>query len=96
MRQYHERSTEERQRLIESTMAMIREAATERQIIMSADMRVSERDAASLIGYTNANSLKNLRQAGQGPVFYHRPVNGSRVSYRLMDLAMWVEERREL
>lgn len=88
------RSTEERQRLIESTMRMILKAATDAHMVMSADMRVGEKDAAKLIGYA-AGSLKNLRQMGGAPIYYNRPVHGSRVSYRLMDLAAWLEERRQ-
>jgi hypothetical protein len=93
-RHFPGRSPEERQRLVENTMRMILKAATDRHLAMSADMRVSEKDAAALIGYA-AGSLKNLRQMGAAPIYYNRPVNGSRVSYRLMDLAAWLEERRE-
>ncbi len=88
------RTTAEKQGLVESTMAMILRAAMDRGVTMSADMRVSERDAADLMGYA-PGSLKNIRQEGKGPIFYYRAVNGSRVSYRLMDLATWLEAKRE-
>ncbi|VWX63182.1 conserved hypothetical protein [Burkholderiales bacterium 8X] len=90
-----QRSTEEKQRLVENTMRMIFKSATDSHVFISADQRVSEKDAAVLLGYKHPGSLKNLRQAGQAPIHYLRPVNGSRVSYRLMDLAAWLEERRE-
>lgn len=94
MSHFPERLTEERQRLIESTMRMILKAATDQHMVMSADMRVGEKDAATLLGYVQG-SLRNLRQMGQAPTSYQRPVNGARISYRLMDLACWIEERRE-
>ncbi|MFM9427330.1 hypothetical protein RCH10_003786 [Variovorax sp. GrIS 2.14] len=89
------RSTEEFQQLVESTMAMLLRAAQDRKVVMTADMRVSETEAAGLLGYA-PGSLKNKRQAGKGPVHYDRAVNGSRVSYRLMDLALWLESKRQV
>lgn len=61
---------------------------------ISADLRVSEKDAAVLIGYSAAH-LKALRQAGEGPRSYRIGVAGSRISYRFDDLASWVEVARE-
>lgn len=63
-------------------------------IVMSADQRVSEADAARLIGLQPA-SLKNLRAEGGAPPSYRVPVGGSRLSYRIFDLAQWIERRRE-
>lgn len=89
-----ERTKEDKQNLIESTMAMLLEAVKRGGIAISADMRVGERDAAKMMGYA-PGSLKNIRGEGKGPIYYNRPVEGSKISYRLMDLAMWIEERRE-
>ena len=61
---------------------------------ISADLRVSEKDAAHLLGYA-AGSLKNLRQEGQAPRSYQRGVGGGRISYRLHDIAVWIEGRRD-
>lgn len=63
-------------------------------LVMSADQRVSEVDAARLIGMEPA-SLKNLRAEGGAPPNYRVPVNGQRVSYRVLDLALWIEGKRE-
>ena len=61
---------------------------------MSADQRVSEVDAARLIGM-EPGSLKNLRTEGGAPPNYRVPVNGQRISYRVLDLALWIEGKRE-
>ena len=63
-------------------------------LVMSADQRVSEVDAARLIGM-EAGSLKNLRTEGGAPPNYRVPVNGHRISYRVLDLALWIEGKRE-
>lgn len=89
-----ERTPEELQNLVESTMKMLLHVVTRDEIPTSADMRVGERDAAKLVGYA-AGSFKNIRSEGKGPIYYNRPVAGSKISYRLMDLATWIEQRRE-
>lgn len=63
-------------------------------LVISADNRVSEKDAALLLCCSRA-SLKAIRQNGDGPVFYAVGVDGSRLSYRLNDLAAWIEAGRE-
>lgn len=69
-------------------------AAIERaRIPMTADQRVSEAAAARLIGM-EPESLRNLRSKGGGPPCYRAPVGGHRRSYRVLDLAVWVESRR--
>jgi hypothetical protein len=88
------RSAEEQRNLVESTMRMLLHVVQRDKISVSADMRVSERDAAKMAGYAHG-SFKNLRNEGKGPTYYNRAVAGCRVSYRLMDLAAWLEERRE-
>lgn len=89
-----QRTTEEAQNLIESTMKMLLFAVDRDRISISADMRVGEKDAAKMVGYA-PGSFKNLRSEGKGPIYYNRPVAGSKISYRLMDLATWIEKRRE-
>lgn len=89
-----ERTPEERRNLLESTMAMLLAVVKRDNIPISADMRVRESDAAKMMGYA-PGSFKNIRNEGKGPVYYNRPVDGSKISYRLMDLAMWIEKRRE-
>lgn len=64
------------------------------QIVMSADQRVSESDAALLVGM-QPGTLKNLRTEGTAPPNYRAPVGGSRISYRVLDLAEWIERKRE-
>ncbi|RYF61672.1 MAG: hypothetical protein EOO27_00935 [Comamonadaceae bacterium] len=60
---------------------------------MSGDLRVSEESAAQLLGISRPY-LKMLRQAGKAPPSYARGVGGGRVSYRLIDLASWIEGAR--
>jgi len=79
---------------VEFCTRLLADAATAAGLPLSGDMRVSESDAATLLGL-HPGSLKNLRSEGCGPVAYRTPMNGSRWSYRLLDLARWIEERRE-
>lgn len=78
-------------------------AATERALFawcmrnsvpVSADGRVAEITAASMIGLS-VSHLRRLRGEGDAPAAYRAPVGGSRMSYRLADLAHWLEERRD-
>jgi len=73
----------------------LKEAAIQREIYLTADDRVSEADAAALVDLSPA-SLKSLRLNFCGPAHYNRGAgNGSRVSYRIDDLAAWVERFRQ-
>lgn len=82
-----------RVRIMDTAKALL--ATVEKNaIVMSADQRVSEADAARLIGLAPA-SLKAMRAEGTAPPSYRAPVGGSRISYRVLDLSQWVEERRE-
>lgn len=80
---------------IEATTVLLATFAASEDLTVTADMRVGEKDAADLLGYT-AGHLKNLRQEGRGPVSYQRGVAGSRVSYKLTDLSAWIESGREV
>ncbi|AUN94983.1 hypothetical protein C0099_08575 [Pseudazoarcus pumilus] len=80
------------QRTHEIAQAM-RDAIRANRVAVSCDERVSEADAAQLLGL-HPGTLKNLRHQGTGPPAYRIPVAGSRISYRVDDLAAWVEARR--
>lgn len=64
--------------------------ATQQGVVVSGDLRVNEKAAAQLLGYS-AGHLKAMRQQGNGPRFYTIGLDGGRFSYRLDDLASWVE-----
>lgn len=69
-------------------------AAVERGMHITPDGRVSEADAAELLGIEHT-SMKNLRHGYQGPSFYQRGAGkGTRVSYRFDDLVAWLERGR--
>lgn len=87
-------SAEKIEARILDTVRVLLAAVAKNAIVMSADQRVAEADAARLIGLQPA-SLKNLRAEGGAPPSYRVPVGGSRLSYRLFDLAQWIEARRE-
>ncbi|SDJ10673.1 hypothetical protein [Billgrantia gudaonensis] len=78
----------------EQTAVQLREACERDGVYLTADDRVAEESAAALIGMA-AGSLKNCRQLGNGPDYYRCPAGGSRISYRLIDIAYWIENRRE-
>ena len=79
---------------VERCARLLMAAARETGMTVSGDGRVSEADAARLLALS-AGHLKNLRAAGEGPTAYNRGLAGSRVSYRLEDLAAWVESGRD-
>jgi hypothetical protein len=78
---------------IESTTAHFLAYVLRHDLPLSADLRVRESDAALLLGI-NPQYLKTLRLAGNGPLSYFTGVAGSRYSYRLSDLATWIEMTR--
>jgi hypothetical protein len=73
---------------------MLEHACREAAVQMTGDARIGEADAATLLGYAPGH-LKNLRQSGKGPACYGRGLNGGRLSYRLEDLAEWIEASRQ-
>lgn len=79
---------------VEDVLLMLHKACEERNILVTADHRVSEADATNLVGYA-PGSLKNLRALGGAPAYYRRGAGGGRISYRLEDLASWLEAGRE-
>jgi hypothetical protein len=79
---------------IERCARLLLAAARESGMTVSGDGRVSEVDAARLLALS-AGHLKNLRAARDGPIAYARGLAGCRVTYRLEDLAVWVESGRD-
>jgi hypothetical protein len=79
---------------VEATMLALRAAAIEGQMLLSGDGRVGESCAARLLGL-ECETLAKKRSEGKAPPSYRVPVGGSRVSYRLSDLARWIEAQRE-
>lgn len=69
-------------------------ACREHGFTITADERIGEPDAAVLLGLS-LGGLRNMRMLGTGPAFYRRPAGGSRVSYRIADIATWLEDGRE-
>lgn len=78
----------------EQTAQRLRETCEKQGIFITADNRVGEESAASLNGMA-PGSLKNSRQLGNSPDYYRCPAGGSRISYRIEDIAQWIEYRRE-
>lgn len=76
------------------TAVLLLSAARSRAIVLSGDLRVNEKDAASLLGYSG-EYLKKMRQEGKSPPFFLRGVGGGRISYRITDMAQWIDERQE-
>ena len=84
---------EELQKAVEAATAQFLQFALREGIVVSGDGRVNEKSAAKVLGYS-AGHMKSLRQEGNGPTFYTMGVDGGRFSYRLCDLASWVEMQR--
>ncbi|MEB0058807.1 hypothetical protein [Variovorax sp. LG9.2] len=80
---------------VEKVEADLYAAALEARMVISGDRRVSEKDAAKLLGYA-PGSLKNTRQEGRAPSHYTRGVGGGRISYRLSDIAESIEKSRRV
>src|SRR4051812_31150181 len=83
----------ELERRIEECTRILLASAREASLQLSGDRRVSEVDAAKLLAI-HPGSLKSMRGDGSGPTAVRAPVNGSRWSYRIDDLAAWIEVRR--
>jgi hypothetical protein len=79
---------------LELTLSLLRRRAGEAGFTVSADERVSEGDAAKLLEL-HPDTLAAKRKEGKGPPAYGIGLGRARVSYRLIDLARWIESRRE-
>ena len=71
------------------TARALEDAARAAGMWISGDGRVIEADAAALLGLA-PGTLANLRSAEMAPTHYR----AGRVTYRLGDLAQWIEARR--
>lgn len=79
---------------IASSERLLLAACHENGFRVSGDFRVSERDTARLIG-VEATTLKQMRQEGRAPAHYRIGVGGSRISYKLSDIAAWIDAARK-
>jgi hypothetical protein len=77
---------------IAETARLLLAAAVEQGHTVTGDMRIGERAAAHLLGYSDPGCLKNARHEGRAPPAYRL---GRSVSYRIHDLAAWIEAGRE-
>jgi len=79
---------------IEACARALEAHCRESGVFITGDGRISEVDAAGLLGLA-PGTLKNMRGQREGPAAYRTPINGCRVSYRILDLAGWVEVGRD-
>jgi hypothetical protein len=74
-------------------LALFLRRASELDMAISADERISEQDAATLLEI-HRDTLRRWRNEGCGPDSYALGVGRSQISYRLTDLARHVEKKR--
>jgi hypothetical protein len=75
------------------TLDQLRRAVRDFQMLLSADERISEANAARLLGL-RSDSLSRKRLDGSGPIGYGLPLGKAKITYRLSDLATWMEQHR--
>lgn len=76
---------------VEATARMLLASCREQGILLSGDLRVTEADAATLLNIA-PGYLKQMRTGdGSAPRHYRIPMSGCQVSYRLRDIAVWIE-----
>lgn len=78
---------------IEATRRLLEKSVRESGAWLSGDGRVGEDIAAKLLGF-NAGSLANKRAEGTAPRWYKLGGSGHKVTYRLEDLARFIERHR--
>jgi hypothetical protein len=76
-----------------ATEELLVDSAREAGYHVTGDQRIGEADLAALLGM-NAGSLANKRREGKGPPCYSLAAAGHRVTYRISDVAAWIEARR--
>jgi hypothetical protein len=76
---------------VERVAARLAASARERGAFVTGDGRVSEDAAAELLGL-QPRTMARKRQNGSGPQWFRIGGPGYRVSYRLSDLAVWLEQ----
>jgi hypothetical protein len=79
---------------VDETLTMLRAAAIEHGMVVTGDDRIAEANAAALIGL-ECETLAKKRSEGKAPPSYRVPIGAAKVSYRLCDLARWIEQGRE-
>lgn len=79
---------------VAETVRLFLRAVEARKLPLSGDLRVNEAGAAELLAISESG-LRALRSAGDGPKSVGVGVAGSRISYSLVELAEWIEQRRE-
>ena len=78
---------------VEACRAALEAACREAGAFITGDGRVGEEVAAQLLGLA-VGTMANKRSEGVSPPYYRIGCNGHRVTYRLADLAAWVEATR--
>lgn len=80
---------------VEQTEQQLRKAAHDAGLWITGDGRIGEIDLAQLLGYA-PSTLANRRREGRAPPAYRLGSRGgSRVTYRLAEVARWIEATRE-
>ncbi|MCK1431067.1 hypothetical protein [Bradyrhizobium sp. 87] len=80
---------------VADTAAALLASARDAGMTITGDSRIKECDAAVLLGYA-PDTLAKKRTQGSGPAAYSRGFGGARISYRIDDLAQWIEAGREV
>lgn len=78
---------------IQATARMLEAACREAGHGITGDGRVGESVAAELLGF-EATTLANRRGEGKAPRHFRIGGFGHRVTYRLVDIAEWIESSR--
>lgn len=81
---------------ISETADMLRRAALEADPPMhiTTDDRIGEADLAKLLGIA-PGTMANRRREGKAPPHYTFAAAGHRVTYRMTDVAAWIEKTRK-
>ncbi|UZW60273.1 helix-turn-helix transcriptional regulator [Lysobacter enzymogenes] len=78
----------------DATLSLLRQAVDQEGMRITADDRIGEGDLAKLLGWTAA-SLANKRREGAAPPCFKLGGGGHRITYRLSEVAAWIEGHRE-
>lgn len=83
----------EAQERVDACRRALESTCRESGAYVTGDGRIGEEVAAQLLGFA-AGTLANRRSEGTGPPSYKLGGGGHRVTYRLSDLAAWIEAMR--
>lgn len=78
---------------VDETAERLRKAALQAGYHITSDDRIGEAELSALIGFSKG-TLANRRREGKAPRHYTLPGKGHRVTYRLSDVAEWIEVHR--